>query len=209
MDFVVLDTEGKPELRELAIIDSQGLVIFEGFSSDYPNHNKNLPNLKSLKTLLTEFLSLVQGKRIVCHYAKHDIEILQSSFRRVGLVFPKLEFECTWDRAKSVWPELESHSLEYLSKHFNLQVDNRYFIRDMAHAARYDAQFTYHLYRRLTVEQLKQHPNPFSASRVDTPFQTHPDYFGTYRQEYLTIESILMFSSRTLVTSSHELGALY
>lgn len=192
MDFVVLDTEGKPELRELAIVDSQGRVIFEGFSSDYPNHNKNLPNLKSLKTLLTEFLSLVQGKRIVCHYAKHDIEILQSSFRRVGLVFPKLEFECTWDKAKSVWPELESHSLEYLSKHFNLQVDNRYFIRDMAHAARYDAQFTYHLYRRLTVEQLKQHPNPFSGSRVDTPFQTHPDYFGTYRQEYLTLESILM-----------------
>lgn len=191
MDFVVLDTEGKPELSELAIVDSQGRLIFEGFSSDYPNHNTNLPNLKSLKTLLSEFLALVQGKKIICHYAKHDIEILQSSFRRVGLVCPKLEFECTWDRAKSVWPGLESHSLEYLSKHLNLQVNNRYFIKDMAHAARYDAQFTYQLYRQLIMEQLKQQPNPFSGSRVDTPFQTHPDYFGTYRQEYLTLESIL------------------
>ncbi|MEH2083266.1 MAG: exonuclease domain-containing protein [Nostoc sp.] len=191
MNFVVLDTEGKPELSELAIVDSQGRLIYEGFSSDYPNHNKNLPNLKSLKTLVSEFLALVQGKKIICHYALHDIEILQSSFRRVGLVCPKLEFECTWDRAKSLWPALESHSLEYLSKHFNLQVNKQHFVRDMAHAARYDAQFTYQLCRRLMIEQLKQQPNPFSASRVDTPFQTHPDYFATYRQEYLTLESIL------------------
>lgn len=191
MDFVVLDTEGKPELSELAIVDSQGRLIYEGFSSDYRNQNKNLPNLKSLKTLLSEFLTIVQGKKIVCHYAKHDIEILQSSFRRVGLLCPKLEFECTWEKATGVWPELESHSLEYLSKHLNLQVNNRYFIRDMAHAARYDAQFTYQLYRREIIEQLKQKPNPFTGSRVDTPFQTHPDYFGTYRQEYLTLESVL------------------
>ncbi|WP_199784904.1 hypothetical protein [Nostoc sp. 'Lobaria pulmonaria (5183) cyanobiont'] len=80
MDFVVLDTEGKPELSELAIVDSQGRLIYEGFSSDYPNHNKNLPNLKSLKTLLTEFLSLVQGKKIVCHYALHDIYSKPKSF---------------------------------------------------------------------------------------------------------------------------------
>ncbi|BBD63242.1 exonuclease RNase T and DNA polymerase III (plasmid) [Nostoc sp. HK-01] len=191
MDFVVVDTEGKPELSELAILDNQGRLIYEGFSRDYPNHNPNLPNLKSLKTILTEFLGLVQGKKIVCHYAKHDIEILQSSFRRVGLVFPKLEFECTWDKAKIVWPGLESHSLEYLSRHFNLQVNKQHFVKDMAHAARYDAKFTYQLYRQLIMEGLKQQPNPFSGSRVDTPFQTHPDYFGTYRQEYLILESIL------------------
>ncbi|MBD2473165.1 3'-5' exonuclease [Nostoc sp. FACHB-145] len=191
MDFVVVDTEGKPELSELAILDSQGRLIYEGFSRDYPNHNPNLPNLKSLQTILTEFLGLVQGKKIVCHYAKHDIEILQSSFRRVGLVYPKLDFECTWDQAKIVWTGLESYSLEYLSKHFNLQVNKQHFIKDMAHAARYDAQFTYQLYRRLIMEGLKQQPNPFSGSRVDTPFQTHPDYFGTYRQEYLTLESVL------------------
>jgi len=28
----------------------------EGFSSEHPNNARNLPNLKSLKTLLTEFL---------------------------------------------------------------------------------------------------------------------------------------------------------
>jgi Cdc6-like AAA superfamily ATPase len=191
MDFVVLDTEGKPELSELAIVDSQGRVIYEAFSKDHPNNTSNMPNLRNLTTLLTEFLTIVQGKKIVCHYAKHDIEILQSSFRRVGLICPDLEFECTWIRAKNYWFGLESYSLEYLSQHFNLRVDNRYFIRNMAHAARYDAKFTYHLYRKLMIDQLKEKPNPFSSSRVDTPFQNHPDYPDTYRKEFLTLESIL------------------
>lgn len=191
MDFVVLDTEGKPELSELAIVDSQGRVIYEAFSKDHPNNTSNMPNLRSLSTLLTEFLTIVQGKKIVCHYAEHDIEILQYSFRKAGLKLPSLEFDCTCIRAKNSWFGLESYSLEYLSKYFNLRVDNRYFIRDMAHAARYDAKFTYHLYRKLMIDKIKDQPNPFSSSRVDTPFQNHPDYLNAYHQEFVTLESIL------------------
>jgi hypothetical protein len=37
MDFVILDTEGKPNLTELAIVDSQGVVIYEGFCDEYLN----------------------------------------------------------------------------------------------------------------------------------------------------------------------------
>jgi DNA polymerase III epsilon subunit-like protein len=191
MSFVVLDTEGKPELSELAIVSSQGSVIYEGFSKDHPNNRSNLPNLKSLKTLLEEFLTIVQGKKIVCHNAEHDIKVLKFSFRKVGLKFPDLEFDCTFIKAKNKWLELESYSLEYLSKYLNLRLNNRYFIPDMAHAARYDAKFTYYLYHRLMNEQLKEQPNPFSGSRVDTPFQTHPDSPDTYHREFLTIESIL------------------
>lgn len=191
MDFVVLDTEGKPELSELAIINTEGRLIYEVFSSDHPNNARNLPNLKSLKTLLTEFESIVEGKKIICHYAKHDIEVLQFSFQKAGLKWPNLEFECTYTKAKNCWQKLESYSLEYLSKHLNLRVNNQYFIRDMAHAARYDAEFTYYLYAHLVIEQLKQQPNPFTSSRVDTPFQKHPDYLDTYHKEFLTLESIL------------------
>jgi Cdc6-like AAA superfamily ATPase len=191
MDYVVIDTEGKPELSELAIIDSQGRVIYEGFSSDYANNGSHLPNLKSLKSLLSDFLNIVQGKKIVCHYAKHDIEVLKFSFRKAGLKVPPLEFDCTCIRAKNHWLGLESYSLEYLSKYLNLRVNNRYFIRDMAHSARYDAEFTYYLYCRLMISQLKDKPNPFSGSRVDTPFQNHPDDFDTYHQQFITLESIL------------------
>ncbi|MEA5597566.1 3'-5' exonuclease [Rivularia sp. UHCC 0363] len=191
MDYVVIDTEGKPELSELAIIDSQGRVIYEGFSRDHANNGSHLPNLKSLKSLLSDFLEIVQGKKIVCHYAKHDIEVLKFSFDKAGLKVPPLEFDCTCIKAKNHWLGLESYSLEYLSKYLNLRVNNRYFIRDMAHSARYDAEFTYYLYRQLMLDQLKEQPNPFSSSRVDTPFQNHPDDFDTYHQQFITLESIL------------------
>ncbi len=191
MDFVVLDTEGKPELSELAIVGSQGRVIYEGFSCDRSNNGSHLPNLKSLKTLLSEFLNIVEDKKIVCHYAEHDIKVLEYSFCKAGLKVPKMQFDCTYIRAKNHWLGLESYSLEYLSKYLNLQVNNRYFIPDMAHSARYDAKFTYYLYRKLMIDQLKEQPNPFSGSRVDTPFQNHPDYPDTYRKEFVTLESIL------------------
>jgi DNA polymerase III epsilon subunit-like protein len=183
MDFVVLDTEGNPELSELAIVDSQGRVIYEGFSRDHPNNGSHLPNLKSLKTLLEEFANIVQGKKIVCHYAEHDIKVLKFSFLKAGLKMPSLEFDCTCIGAKKSWSGLESYSLDYLSQYLKLRVNNRYFIRDMAHYARYDAEFTYYLYGKLMADQLKDQPNPFSGSRVDTPFQSHPDYLDTYHQQ--------------------------
>ncbi|MBA3924453.1 MAG: exonuclease [Nostocaceae cyanobacterium] len=41
------------------------------------------------------------------------------------------------------------------------------------------------------INKLKDQPNPFSGSRVDTPFQNHPDYPDTYHQQFITLESIL------------------
>jgi DNA polymerase III epsilon subunit-like protein len=189
MDFVVLDTEGNPELSELAIINHQGLVIYEGLSSEHSRTSPNSPNCKNLKTLLTEFLAIVQGKTIICHYAEHDIDILKNNCRQVGLNWPNLKFVCTWNLAKNTWTGLESYSLEYLSKYLNLRVNHQYFISDMAHTARYDAEFTYHLYIKIMLEKLKQQPNPFSSSRVDTPFQHHPDYLNTYQREFLTLKT--------------------
>ncbi len=191
MEFVVIDIEGQPELSEIAIIDCQGRLIYEALSSDNSNNSVNLPNLKSLKTILIEFKEIVKRKTIISHNVNHDIEILKCSFHKVGLNFPTIDTFCTLLEAKKNWPNLESHSLEYLSKHLNLRVNESYFVRDLAHSARYDAKFTYNLYCKLMIEQLKGKPNPFESSRVDTPFQKHPDYAHIHHQEFLILESIL------------------
>ncbi|MFM2063901.1 MAG: hypothetical protein RLZZ507_3572 [Cyanobacteriota bacterium] len=196
MNFVVLDTEGNPYLTELAIVDSQGVVIYEGFCDGSYHGFQNVLNTKSLKTLLTEFLTIVEDKKIIFHYAEHDIEILKRSFQQVGLSWqnlqPKLQFDCTWILAKDCFPNLASYSLEYLCKYLNLKdYNHQYFNPDMAHSARYDAIFTYHLYQRIRLENLKKQPNPFSSSRVDTPFQNHPDYPDTYHQQFQILQTAL------------------
>ena len=93
--------------------------------------------------------------------------------------------------AKDCFPNLESYSLEYLSKYLNLRANNQYFLPNMAHTASYDATFTYHLYRKIMLEKLKKQPNPFSSSRVDTPFQHHPDFADTYHREFQILQTAL------------------
>jgi Cdc6-like AAA superfamily ATPase len=191
MNFVILDTEGNPHISELAIVDSQGVVIYEGFCDGNSHGFQNVLNIKSLKTLLTEFLTIVQDKKIICHYAEHDIDILKRSFQKVNLPWQNLQFDCTWILAKDCFPNLESYSLEYLSKYLNLRANNQYFLPNMAHTASYDATFTYHLYRKIMLEHLKKQSNPFSSSRVDTPFQNHPDYANTYHREFQVLQTAL------------------
>jgi hypothetical protein len=41
-DFIVIDTEGKNELREIAIINSQGKIVYEAFAKEHPdNYDKS------------------------------------------------------------------------------------------------------------------------------------------------------------------------
>ena len=97
--------------------------------------------------------------------------------------------------AQTLIPNLESHSLEYLSKHLQLRQHNRLFHPDLAHDASYDAAFTYLLYRHLMDLQLKSTlkslPNPFGTSRVDNPFQNHSDRRQVYAPEFELLKSIL------------------
>jgi DNA replication protein DnaC len=113
--------------------------------------------------------------------------------------------------AKIQFPKLKSYSLDYLSKHFNLLVQNKRFNDHYAHRARYDALFTYQLYRKLTelqtmatnmeekvtqlniqiAEKTEKKINPFAANRVDTPFQTHADLAEVYQDQFKRLHALL------------------
>ncbi|GEM_PF-3044180 len=40
---MTIDTEGKRELSEIAVIDSQGKLIYEAFTEDHPNNRVDTP----------------------------------------------------------------------------------------------------------------------------------------------------------------------
>lgn len=131
---------------------------------------------------------------IICHYAQHDIKVLKESFRHIGHPWPPLQFQCSWELAKTRFPQLKSYSLAYLSRYLNLKVNQHYFFQDFAHTARYDAEFTYQLYvKMMPIQEIfPHHPNPFGTSRVDTPFQEHPDSTLVFQEEFETLKSILV-----------------
>ena len=195
-DFIVADTEGNPLLRELAVLDSQGQLVYHAFVQEHPENRNVRVNLFPLSEILERFTSLVRHKQVIFHSAKHDLDVLEYSSNRVNLHWDPPDSACTFELAKTQLPGLDGYSLEYLSKHLQLKHSNRLFHPELAHDASYDAAFTYLLYRYLMKTQLKatlqSQPNPFGTSRVDTPFQTHSDRRQIYAGEFEVLKSILL-----------------
>jgi DNA polymerase III epsilon subunit-like protein len=187
--FVVVDTEGSDLLKEIAIIDCQGALLYQALVQEHPDNQSHAFNTKPLKEVIANFLTMTQDHQIVCHYADHDRRILQRACRDVGIrTRLSRQFVCSCKLAQQYFPNLPSYSLEYLSKKLHLQVNHHYFNPWQAHAARYDAEFTYKLYCKIlemqSIQSLADQPNPFGSSRVDTPFQDHPDQKRVYQTEF-------------------------
>ncbi|MGL5940638.1 MAG: exonuclease domain-containing protein [Waterburya sp.] len=196
MDFVVIDTEGNRQLKEIAIISSDGKLVYEAFNQEHPHYQKRLLQDKPLKRILLDFLAITRHKLLVFHHAQHDLQVLNNSFRKANLPwknFQQVQSQCTVKLAQQCFPGYYAYSLEYLAKKLNLKVDRQYFNTGQAHTARYDAYFTYQLY--LAIKQ-KMTPtptqvNPFGSSRVDNPFQSHPDNSNIYHAQYRILETVI------------------
>ncbi|MGK7929895.1 MAG: exonuclease [Microcystaceae cyanobacterium] len=195
MSFVVVDTEGKSILREIAIIDEQGQLIYEAFAQEQIEDTNIRLNVKPLREILQDFSLIIKDKLMICHSVNHDLKILKNSYQKVGLPWKPLQSACTFLLAQQHYPKLPSYSLECLSRKRNLKVNNRLFNPNQAHAARYDAAFTYQLYQDIqqtsTMAFSQTLINPFSSNRVDTPFQDHIDYTTLYQSEFNDLQGIL------------------
>ena len=189
-----MDTEGRDLLREIAVLDSQGKLIYQAWVTEHPDNSLQRIYTQPLKAVLCGFLEIARQHTIVCHNAQHDRLVIQRACRLAKIRVPVLKFICTVELAQSTFPNLTSYSLEYLSKKLRLKVDQKDFNPRQAHSAKYDTEFTYQLYRKVLDMQsssfspvwssLKSQPNPFASSRVDTPFQDHPDQKQIYQQEF-------------------------
>lgn len=192
-DYLVIDTEGKRELREIAIVNCQGKLVYEALNHEHPEYvERGIPS-KSLKTILSNLVEIVDTKTLVFHHAEHDLAVLKKSFNKANLPWQSFrKLHCTHKLARQSLPNY-SYSLEYLSKKLNLKVDGQYFDRGQAHVARYDARFTHQLYLAIQHKMTSTSTpvNPFGSSRVDNPFQIHPDNANIYHAQYSTLESVI------------------
>ncbi len=178
MSFIVVDTEGNDIITEIAIIDEDGKLIFEEFIDN------------NLKDVLLRAKIILELNITVAHYAEHDRAILEKSYKSVGIPI-KLNMICSYEKSRELIKDIESYSLEFLSKSLFLQDSDKFFNKDLAHRASYDAQFTYLLYKKLLdIEKSNKNAkniNPFSSSKVDNPFQHHFDDKSLYKSEFKTL----------------------
>jgi len=109
MSYLVIDTEGNPDLKEIALVDSSGRVIYHAYSQEYaPDH----PQPQPLAQIVTDLQHLAQNKLLIFHYADHDLEILKRAFKQARQPWLSNPVFCTWLAAKQYFPNLPSYSLE-------------------------------------------------------------------------------------------------
>lgn len=192
-DFRVIDTEGNPILREVAVYDSRGRLILESWVPAEQDSYFTADLARPLPDLMRELRSVLQGYPVIAHNASHDQSVLEASFNECGLNPPRLDWRCTLEMARDLHPGLESYALGALCD--QLGVGEEPFCRDQAHLAAYDARYTYLLYRHLQRDQLCRHlsdaVNPFNSSRVDTPFQTFADDRKVNQGAFQRLSSVL------------------
>ena len=198
-NFIVVDTEGKDSLREIAIVNATGNLVYEAFAQEYSDNNARPFNVKPLKQILQDFFKLAESSWVIFHSATHDVQVIRNSCYHAKVSYSKINTICTVELARQHFPSLPSYSLEYLSKKFSLKVDNQFFISDQAHTARYDALFTYQLYQKFQQPQSIVKPmistnhksNPFSSICVDNPFQDHIDFRDIHQSEFEQLKYLI------------------
>ncbi|MCT0252433.1 hypothetical protein KQ311_00970 [Synechocystis sp. CS-94] len=194
--FFVVDSEGSQTLREICIVDHNGQVVYEALIDEALADRARGLKISPLKEVLQNFWRITQGYLVIFHYAEHDCRVLRNSCLQVGIPWRPIKSQCTVELAKKKYPGLNSYSLEFLSKKFFLKIGDKYFNQGEAHRARYDTLFTYQLYNFLQnhnplLKSMNCIINPFSSSRVDTPFQEHVDEKAIYHQEFEQLKTII------------------
>ncbi|TGH19203.1 MAG: hypothetical protein ERJ68_08525 [Aphanocapsa feldmannii 277cI] len=78
-EFCVLDTEGTPTLREVAVVDERGQRIFEARTPRDDDSDYNQDGVRPLPDLLRELGDVLRDRRIVvAHKASHDRSVIEA-----------------------------------------------------------------------------------------------------------------------------------
>ncbi len=158
--IVDIETTGglarRDKITEIAIVIYDGHKVIDTYQT-LINPERSIPPYISDMTGITDkmvadaplfcevakdIVLKTEGAVFVAHNARFDYGFLREEFSRLGYSYTRKQL-CTVRLSKKMLPELRSHSLDSLIRHFALKVDNR-------HRALDDALATVEVFQRIT-----------------------------------------------------------
>lgn len=158
--IVDIETTGglvkRDKITEIAIVLHDGEKVIEQYQT-LINPERSIPSFITGLTGITdemvadaplfcevakEIVLKTEGAVFVAHNARFDYGFLREEFARLGYAYTRKQL-CTVRLSKKMLPQLKSHSLDSLIRHFSLDVDKR-------HRALDDALATAEVFRRIT-----------------------------------------------------------
>ena len=164
--IVDIETTGglvkRDKITEIAIVLHNGTEVIDQYQT-LINPERSIPPYISDMTGITddmvadaplfcevakEIVLRTEGAVFVAHNARFDYGFLREEFSRLGYAYTRKQL-CTVRLSKKMFPDLRSHSLENLIRHFSIKVKNR-------HRALDDALATVELFKMMTCMEESQ-----------------------------------------------------
>src|SRR5688500_18437750 len=158
--IVDIETTGglatRDKITEIAIVLHDGQKVLDQYQT-LINPERSIPPYISTMTGITDqmvadaplfcqvakdIVLKTEGAIFVAHNARFDYGFLREEFSRLGYTYTRKQL-CTVRLSKKMLPELRSHSLESLIRHFSIKVNAR-------HRALDDALATAEVFQHIT-----------------------------------------------------------
>ena len=154
MQFVSIDFETANEKRfspcaiGVVIADEHGIVdefyslinplmtftSFNTYIHGITEHDvADAPTFPELWPTLSTYL---ENKLVVAHNASFDMSVLRNTLDHFDLVYPELDYLCTVNISKKVWPELRNHKLNTVADYHAITFDHHQALEDARVAAK-------------------------------------------------------------------------
>lgn len=77
----------------------------------------------------------LENKLVVAHNASFDMSVLRNTLDHFDLTYPELDYLCTVNISKKIWPELRNHKLNTLADYHSITFDHHQALEDARVAA--------------------------------------------------------------------------
>ncbi|ALX48814.1 3'-5' exonuclease [Lentibacillus amyloliquefaciens] len=153
MQFVSIDFETANEKRSspcaigIAVVDG-GQIVDEYYSLINPmthfspfnqrihgiteDDTADAPTFAELWETLESYLS---NKLVVAHNASFDMSVIRHTLDQFNLTYPEMDYLCTANISRRVWPELANHKLNTVASHHGIQFKHHHALEDARVAA--------------------------------------------------------------------------
>lgn len=91
------------------------------------------PTFAELWPTLHDYLS---NNVVIAHNASFDMSVIRYTLDHYNLTYPKMDYLCTANIAKKIWPRLSNHKLNTVAAHHAITFDHHHALEDARVAAK-------------------------------------------------------------------------
>lgn len=88
---------------------------------------KDAPTFTELWPTLQRYLT---NNLVVAHNASFDMSVIRHTLDYYNLPYPEMDYICTRNIAKRVWPNLMNHKLDTIARYYNITFEHHHALED-------------------------------------------------------------------------------